>query len=197
VPTLAPPSHLPRGRRAKGDVKVQLNDGVLTITGERDEQKTQEEVRAARRAGGGQMQRSSGGARGRRRLAPSPAGPRRGGSGVEGRCRAAQESDGLPRQAVPRDPTPPTPFALTRLASSHAPTQPNPFSPPPPPPTPTVQEGKVRWVERSHGRFVRSFALPDNADGDAISATLEDGVLRVAIAKRPEAKPAAKEIAVE
>jgi HSP20 family protein len=38
-------------------------------------------------------------------------------------------------------------------------------------------------VERGHGRFSRSFVLPDGIDPDAISADLRDGVLTITIPK--------------
>ncbi|WP_323825636.1 Hsp20/alpha crystallin family protein, partial [Pseudomonas aeruginosa] len=49
------------------------------------------------------------------------------------------------------------------------------------------QEEKGRHfirVERSHGSFSRSFTLPDDADGDKITATAKDGVLTIAIPRR-------------
>jgi HSP20 family protein len=44
-------------------------------------------------------------------------------------------------------------------------------------------------VERSYGRFYRSFGLPANLDVSKVSATLADGVLTVELPKREEAKP--------
>lgn len=44
-------------------------------------------------------------------------------------------------------------------------------------------------VERGHGEFSRSFALPPNVDVDHISADLRDGVLTVTIPKSPERGP--------
>jgi HSP20 family protein len=44
-------------------------------------------------------------------------------------------------------------------------------------------------VERSYGRFTRSFVLPSSADPERIHAQFENGVLKVTIAKREEAKP--------
>jgi HSP20 family protein len=38
-------------------------------------------------------------------------------------------------------------------------------------------------VERGHGRFSRSFALPDAVDVDRVSADLKDGILTVRIPK--------------
>lgn len=49
--------------------------------------------------------------------------------------------------------------------------------------------------ERSHGSFTRSFTLPDGADVDKLNASLEHGVLTVAIPKKPEVQP--KKIAVK
>ncbi|HWU90206.1 MAG TPA: Hsp20/alpha crystallin family protein [Kofleriaceae bacterium] len=43
--------------------------------------------------------------------------------------------------------------------------------------------------ERQFGSFSRSFALPDMADGERITAKLEQGVLTLTIAKKAEAKP--------
>jgi HSP20 family protein len=43
-------------------------------------------------------------------------------------------------------------------------------------------------VERSFGKFARSFALPDSVTGENIDAELKDGVLRVALAKKREAQ---------
>lgn len=52
------------------------------------------------------------------------------------------------------------------------------------------QEGdRFYAMERSHGVFTRSFALPDGVDHDGISAEMKDGVLAVQIPKRPEAQP--------
>lgn len=39
-------------------------------------------------------------------------------------------------------------------------------------------------VERSYGRFVRSFKLPRNADADKVSATVASGVLTVRVPKK-------------
>jgi len=43
--------------------------------------------------------------------------------------------------------------------------------------------------ERQFGSFTRSFQLPDVADGERIDAQLTNGVLRLAIPKKAEAKP--------
>lgn len=44
-------------------------------------------------------------------------------------------------------------------------------------------------VERSYGQFVRSFSLPNNVDREKIQATFRDGLLRVELPKREDAKP--------
>lgn len=49
-------------------------------------------------------------------------------------------------------------------------------------------------VERSYGEFYRSFTLPPNVNTDAINAQFKDGVLRLTLPKKEEAKP--KQISV-
>src|ERR687887_426518 len=44
-------------------------------------------------------------------------------------------------------------------------------------------------LERSFGRFSRSLTLPEGVDADAISATFENGVLKVRIPKPEQRKP--------
>jgi HSP20 family protein len=44
-------------------------------------------------------------------------------------------------------------------------------------------------VERSFGQFYRSFTLPPNVNTEAISAEVKDGVLRLTLPKKEEAKP--------
>jgi HSP20 family protein len=43
--------------------------------------------------------------------------------------------------------------------------------------------------ERWQGRFVRSFTLPQNVDGDSIKADYIEGVLTISLPKPEEAKP--------
>lgn len=43
-------------------------------------------------------------------------------------------------------------------------------------------------VERSYGRFERSFSLSNNVDRDNVRAEFEDGVLKVSLPKAEEAK---------
>ncbi len=44
-------------------------------------------------------------------------------------------------------------------------------------------------IERSYGRFTRSFTLPNTVDTEHINAQFENGVLKVTMEKREEAKP--------
>ena len=44
-------------------------------------------------------------------------------------------------------------------------------------------------IERSYGKFTRSFQLPDNIDSGKIKATFRDGVLTVTLPKAAEAQP--------
>ena len=47
----------------------------------------------------------------------------------------------------------------------------------------------VRRAERPHGRFVRSFSLPDAVDRSRITADYKDGVLLLHLPKRGEEQP--------
>jgi HSP20 family protein len=44
-------------------------------------------------------------------------------------------------------------------------------------------------VERSYGRFVRSFTIPSSVDNEKISAAFHNGILTVELPKREETKP--------
>jgi HSP20 family protein len=44
-------------------------------------------------------------------------------------------------------------------------------------------------VERSYGKFVRSFSIPATVDNERISASFHNGVLTVELPKREETKP--------
>ena len=51
-------------------------------------------------------------------------------------------------------------------------------------------EGKnFHRVERSYGQFVRTFSLPNNVDREKIQAKFQDGLLKVELPKREDAKP--------
>lgn len=52
-------------------------------------------------------------------------------------------------------------------------------------------------VERSYGEFYRSFTLPPNVNTDAINAQFKDGVLRLTLPKKEEAKPKSISVNVE
>ena len=60
----------------------------------------------------------------------------------------------------------------------------------------TSQENYHR-IERAYGEFVRSFALPAIIDSAKIGAEFKDGVLRVSLPKREEAKPKQIEVTVK
>ena len=51
-------------------------------------------------------------------------------------------------------------------------------------------------MERSYGSFQRSFQIADAIDPDKVKATFDKGVLKVAMAKRPEAVKAEKRIPI-
>nr|DAD23867.1 TPA_asm: hypothetical protein HUJ06_025330 [Nelumbo nucifera] len=60
------------------------------------------------------------------------------------------------------------------------------------------EEKNDKWhrVERSSGRFLRRFRLPENAKMDQVKASMEDGVLTVTIPKQEEKKPEVKSIEI-
>lgn len=51
-------------------------------------------------------------------------------------------------------------------------------------------------IERSYGQFYRSFSLPPNVNAETINAQFKDGVLRVTLPKKEEAKPKQIEVNV-
>jgi len=51
------------------------------------------------------------------------------------------------------------------------------------------KEENFHRVERHYGAFVRSFTLPNTVDTDSVKADYENGVLKIQLAKRAEAKP--------
>jgi len=61
------------------------------------------------------------------------------------------------------------------------------------------KEGKHdKWhrIERSSGKFLRRFRLPENAKVDEVKAHMENGVLTVTVPKAEEKKPEAKAIEI-
>ncbi|XP_021769147.1 17.8 kDa class I heat shock protein-like [Chenopodium quinoa] len=57
-----------------------------------------------------------------------------------------------------------------------------------------VKNDKWHRVERSSGKFLRRFRLPENAKMDEIKANMENGVLTVSVPKAEEKKPQVKSI---
>ena len=61
-----------------------------------------------------------------------------------------------------------------------------------------VEEGKkYSKREYSYNSFIRSFTLPETADQAKIDAEYTDGVLKLIVAKKEEAKAQSREIAVK
>ena len=58
----------------------------------------------------------------------------------------------------------------------------------------SVKQENYHRVERSYGSFTRSFTLPNVIDTEKIQASYKDGVLRLTLPTREEAKP--KQIAI-
>ncbi len=55
---------------------------------------------------------------------------------------------------------------------------------------------KQHRIERSYGRFERSFTLPDDANGAKVSAEFKDGLLKVHAPKDENARPKSIEVKV-
>ena len=55
---------------------------------------------------------------------------------------------------------------------------------------------KYHRVERSYGRFVRNFSLPDMVDDTQVQAVFKDGILTLHLPKSEKAKPKAIEVEV-
>ena len=51
------------------------------------------------------------------------------------------------------------------------------------------KEENFHRIERRYGSFYRSFALPNTLDAEKVSADYENGVLKIKLAKKAEAKP--------
>lgn len=58
------------------------------------------------------------------------------------------------------------------------------------------KDKKFHRVERAYGSFMRSFALPEDADGSKISAEYKDGMLKVHLPKSEQAKKKAIEVKI-
>ncbi|KAI3983621.1 hypothetical protein MKX01_000633 [Papaver californicum] len=60
------------------------------------------------------------------------------------------------------------------------------------------EEKNDKWhrIERSSGKFLRRFRLPENAKVDEVKASTENGVLTVSVPKVKEKKPEVKSIQI-
>jgi HSP20 family protein len=58
------------------------------------------------------------------------------------------------------------------------------------------KDKKYHRMERSYGSFLRSFTLPDAADGAKVIAEFKDGLLKVHLPKSEKAQPKAIEVKV-
>lgn len=58
------------------------------------------------------------------------------------------------------------------------------------------KDKKFHRVERAHGSFARSFTIPQNSDGEKVSAEFKDGMLQVHLPKTETVKPKQIEVAV-
>jgi len=52
-------------------------------------------------------------------------------------------------------------------------------------------------MERAHGAFARRFSLPEDTDGEGISAVLREGLLTVTVPKRRPAVPARRTLVLD
>ena len=60
-----------------------------------------------------------------------------------------------------------------------------------------AEQGKRHHrMERAHGSFMRSFTLPDDADGTKVGAEYKDGILKVHLPKSKKAQPQYVEVKV-
>ena len=61
------------------------------------------------------------------------------------------------------------------------------------------QDNQKNYTKReySYNSFVRTFTIPDSADANNIDATYTDGILRIDIAKREEAKAMRRQIEIK
>ncbi len=58
-----------------------------------------------------------------------------------------------------------------------------------------VKGEQYHRVERRYGAFRRSFTMPSSVDGARVQAGYQDGVLKITLPQRPEAKP--RQISIE
>lgn len=58
------------------------------------------------------------------------------------------------------------------------------------------EKGKYYHLERSYGKFCRTFALPDSVEAEKIDASMKNGVLELTLPKKEQARPKAIEVKV-
>lgn len=58
------------------------------------------------------------------------------------------------------------------------------------------EKGRYYHLERSYGKFSRSFALPEGVDAELITASMNHGVLELTIPKTEKAKPRSIEVKI-
>jgi HSP20 family protein len=58
------------------------------------------------------------------------------------------------------------------------------------------KDKRYHRVERAYGSFMRSFTLPEDADGSKVNAEYKDGMLKVHLPKAEKAKPKAIEVKI-
>lgn len=58
------------------------------------------------------------------------------------------------------------------------------------------KDKKFHRVERAYGSFSRRFTIPENSDGEKVSAEFKDGILQVHLPKTETVKPKQIEVAV-
>ena len=56
---------------------------------------------------------------------------------------------------------------------------------------------KYHRIERSYGSFIRTFSIPEDADGAKVKAEFKDGLLTVHLAKTETARPKQIEVKVD
>ena len=59
------------------------------------------------------------------------------------------------------------------------------------------EDRKYHRIERAYGSFLRSFTLPEGADGSKVSAEFREGVLKVHLPKSEKVKPKSVEVKVQ
>lgn len=58
------------------------------------------------------------------------------------------------------------------------------------------KDKKFHRIERAYGSFARSFTLPEDSDGEKITAEFKDGILNVRLPKTAKVKPKQVEVKV-